>query len=707
MSTSILSHHFIVIHEIPGRCRIRVPNLGMNRYIYADLENRLNSCYPIDKFHINKVCSSIIIQYQGAIEVLFNLLDQTTEINQNLIEIKPKSLNIFTNISDLKPLHSLALSGLTLGLGVTAGSLISLSLILIIAFPIWRRAISTLIYERRLNVDFLDGLALTIAVLRQQPRTAALMALLVHLGDYVRERTARQSRGYVRQLLELHTLKARLIENDGTISMVIAHTLETSQTVQILAGELVPADGIVMNGIAAVDQRHITGESMPATRRVGEMVFAGSSVVEGTITVSITDSGSNTVASKIVELVEAAPIGETRIQNYAEKFADHLVAPMLSANLALLAASGNLDRFMSLAIVDYGTGIRVAAPTSILTSMTRAAKEGILIKSGTHVERLASLKGIAFDKTGTLTCGKLTVLEIKTFNSNINSNIVIQLAAAAELELSHPVARALVAYACNDLGLILPKCSDVQFIIGMGVEAEIQDHKINIGSERYLKGLKIATNKAQSYLIELERLGHIALLVSYDSELIGVIACSDEPRKEASRVLSGLRQRGVNEIVMLSGDREGVAKRVAESIGISQVYSEVLPHEKAAIIRDLRFKYGTFAMVGDGVNDSPALAQADVGISLKDGADIARSAADVVFMKDGLHLLLPAIDISRDALKIIKQNCTLIAGLNTLALVLALPSGLISPATCTIISNGSTLLATINSMRPLIPNINN
>ena len=698
-------NHFIVLHDMPGRCRLRIAGFNANQLVTHELEQRLRSCEFVNDFNINIACSSVVIKYRGALEVLFLKLAERSI--PKLLDSPPRLGNnkLLPVLRDPKPLHSLALSGVALLLGTTIGPLLSVGLIVISGFPIWRRALSTLIFEKRLNVDFLDGLALTIAVLRQQPRTAALMALLVHLGDYVRERTAQQSRGYVQHLLELHTLKARRLEIDGTVTMVIAQTLMPNEIVLIVAGDMVPADGRVILGIAAVDQRHITGESMPANRRVGDTVFAGSSIVEGSITVCVCEAGDDTLASKIVQLVESAPIGETRIQNYAEQFADHLVAPMLGANVALLASSGNLDRFMSLAIVDYGTGIRVAAPTSILTSMTRAAQEGILIKSGRHVESLATMKGIAFDKTGTLTCGRLTVLEVKTFDAYISSDTVLQLAAAAETELSHPVARALVTYARSIRGLELPICEDVQFKIGLGVTAVIQGKSINIGSERYLRQMHISTSKAKSYMQSLDRLGHIGLLVAVDHTLVGAIACSDEPRPEARSILSGMRQRGIGHIVMLSGDKEGVARRVAQMVGIDTVYSEVLPHEKASIIHDLRKAHGTFAMVGDGVNDSPALAQADIGISLMDGADIARTAADVVLMKEGLHLLLPAIDISRDALKLIKQNCTLIASLNTLALALALPSGLISPATCTILSNGSTLLATLNSMRPLLPNL--
>ena len=699
------SQQFKVLHDIPGRCRLRIASLRESKYISIDFERRLKNCTFIEHFQINLACNSVVINYRGDYDKLISMLIEPLPIKQNNSRDTLQVGVLSSNVWAQKPIHSLFLSASALVLSMSSGPLLSMSLVLLSAVPIWRRALSTLFIEKRLNVDFLDGLALAIAVVRLQTNTAALLELLVHLGDVVRERTARQSRGHIHDLLDFHSVQARLVEMDGIITMVAADSLIQDQLVMVLAGDLVPADGQVISGIASVDQRHITGESIPSTVQSGDSLFAGSSIVEGSVSIRITHAGKDTVASKIVQLVESAPSGDTRIQNYAEKFADHLVAPMLGVNLALLLASGNLDRFMSLAIVDYGTGIRVAAPTSILTSMTRAAREGILIKSGRIIEQLGTLKGIAFDKTGTLTTGKLDVVEVKAFDVNISIDRILQLAAAAELELRHPVAKALVAYAQNIKGLQLPQCSNIEFVIGLGVSAEINGHKINIGSERYFKRLNITIGKAQSYLGQLENLGHIGLLVAYDERLIGAICCSDEPRAESRRVLEGLRRRGVREIVMLSGDREGVAKRIAHSVGIDKVYAEVLPHEKADIIRELKRSGGPFAMVGDGVNDSPALAQADIGISLVDGADIARTAADVVLMREGLHLLLPAIDISRDALQLVKQNYSLIAGFNTLALALALPSGLISPATCTLISNGSTLLATMNAMRPLLPRL--
>ena len=679
---------------------MRISRLQHDRCLSDRVGRNLKANPQVTRFRFNLACGSVTVDYQGTLELLIARLMESgpTVATQEASH----ALTVLPAPGSTQPVISLAWALTALVLAPMAGGPFAMVPLVLTGLPIWRRALTTLANERRLNVDFLDGLALAIAVMRGLPVTGAVMAMMVHFGDVVRERTARQSRGQIRQLLDFQTVQARRLDMAGVVTLIAAEDLVANQMALVLAGDLVPADGRVSSGIAAVDQRHITGESEPATRRVGDLVFAGSSVVEGSITVCVTEVGANTVVAKIVEMVESAPVGETRIQNYAEKFADRLVAPLLGVNVALLAATGNVDRFMSMAIVDYGTGIRVAAPTSVLASMTRAAREGILIKSGSHVEHLATLRGIAFDKTGTLTAGRLSVLEVRPFTKGLNADRVLQLAAAAEVQLRHPVARALVAHAKSVCGLDLPECVNVQFAIGMGVSAEVGGHSIHVGSERYLRHLNISSRKAHLFLNTAEREGHIGLLVALDNSLIGAIACSDAPRPEARSVVSGLRKRGIGEIVMLTGDRDGVARRIAQSVGIDKVYSEVLPHEKAEIVRSLRAAHGTFAMVGDGVNDSPALAQADVGISLAEGADIARAAADVVLMEEGLHRLLPAIDISCEALALVRQNYTLIAGANTLALALALPSGWMSPVVCTLLSNGSALLATMNAMRPLL-----
>jgi Cu2+-exporting ATPase len=307
---------------------------------------------------------------------------------------------------------------------------------------------------------------------------------------------------------------------------------------------------------------------------------------------------------------------------------------------------------------------------------------------------------MAFDKTGTLTRGRLAILEMHPL-ATLNGDHLLQLAAAAEHQLRHPVARALVRHA-ESRGLVLAPSGEVDFTIGMGVRAQVGRHHVRVGSERYLRLAGIPTSGAGSYLSEVERHGHSVLLVAVDESLAGAIAYADELRPEALGLMAALRHRSIRELVMLTGDRGSIARRIAEKLGIRRFFAEALPAHKAEIMDSLRQGGGPFAMVGDGVNDSPALARADVGIALVEGADIARDAADVVLMEDGLLRIVDAIDISRGAMNLVRQNYTLIAVCNTLALGLALPTGWVSPAAITLLSNGSAIAASLNAMRPLL-----
>jgi len=717
MSSERPGPQLTVLHDLPGRCRLRVPRLGRDPGLRLAIEGCLRADPVVVGFRFNLACDSLTVQHSASLEIVVTLLRRGTApparepAGQRPEHAAGSAAERGTRragragveAEDPVPANrafQCASASLVLA-PMPAFRMLAWIPLVACGVPIWRRALITVARERRLNVDFLDGLALALSLLRGQLATGALMAWMVHLGDVIRDRTALRSKRRIRQLLDFETVQARRLGEDGAVEVVRAEQLQPGDRALLLPGDMVPADGTVDDGIAAVDQRSMTGESVPATRRAGEPVYAGTSVLEGRLTIRVTGAGKDTTAARIVQMLESAPAGETRIQNYAEKFADRLVAPLLGANAALLALTGNVDRFVSMSIVDYGTGIRVAAPTSVLSSMMRAARKGILVKSGVHVERLATLHGMAFDKTGTLTRGRLAVLDIYSLDAALDADRLLQLAAAAEVQLRHPVARALVRHA-RLRGLGLPACSDVDFTIGLGVCARVGPHLVRVGSERYLRRCGVATAGCAGYLLEAERNGQAVLLVTVDESLAGAVAYADELRPEARGVIAALRKRSIRDIVMLTGDRGGIARRVAEQLGIRRFFAEVLPADKAEIVASLCNGGGHFAMVGDGVNDSPALARADVGIALVEGADIARDAADVLLMEEGLMRIIEVIDISRGAMDLVRQNYRIIAVCNTFALLLAVPTGLVSPAVTTLLSNGSAIAATLNAMRPLL-----
>jgi Cu2+-exporting ATPase len=389
------------------------------------------------------------------------------------------------------------------------------------------------------------------------------------------------------------------------------------------------------------------------------------------------------------------------MQNHAERLADRLVLPTLGLAVGTAAVSADFNRFLSLVIVDYGTGIRVAAPTAVLASMTHAARAGIIIKSGAHMERLAQVDTVIFDKTGTLTHGAPEVVDIISYEKNITDRHLLGLAAAAETKLTHPVANALRVKA-QELGANVPECDETKYRIGLGVEGQVNGYYMHVGNERFLRQANINVGCAQADRAALDEQGYSCIYVAVDGVLSGLVPYSDRIRPESRDVIRRLHESGVKNTVMLTGDNAIVARAVGRRLGLSRQFADMLPADKAEVIQQFQRDGNVVAMVGDGINDSPALSFADVGIAMKHGAEVARESADVVLMEDSLWKLVKAVEISRGAVRLIHQNYAIVAGLNTLALGLALPGGLIIPEVTALISNGSAILASLNGIRPIL-----
>jgi Cu2+-exporting ATPase len=486
-----------------------------------------------------------------------------------------------------------------------------------------------------------------------------------------------------------------------TVVSVPAAELKVGDLVVVYPGEMIPVDGEIIDGQATIDQKTITGEGLPVTRGKGEAAFAATVIREGQITVRALRVGTATTAGQIVRLVESAPIGDTRMQNHAERFADRLVAPTLALAASTAAVTRDFSRFLSLVIVDYGTGIRVAAPTSVLSSMTHAARAGIIIKSGGHMEKLADIDTIVFDKTGTLTHGQPAVIDVISYQDHITPNHLLGLAAAAETKLQHPVAEALRSKA-RLLGVNVPPCHETKYRIGLGVEGQVNGYYVHVGNERFMRQSEIRTDMSVLDRAGLDEKGFSSLYIAVDGKLAGLVPYSDKIRDESHQVIRSLHEKGIKNTIMLTGDNAVVARAVSGDIGLSRHFADMLPADKAGVIQELQREGRRVAMVGDGINDSPALSFADVGIAMKHGAEVTHESADVILMEDSLWKLVKAIEISQGAVSLIKQNYAIVAALNTVALALALPGGLITPEVTALISNGSAILASGNGIRPIL-----
>src|SRR6516162_3988267 len=703
-------------HFIPGRVRLHIPVLCRRRSLAEAAQAWLRARTEIKSVRINYQCACLIVEYDLAHEDLLRamigrmrlmslpelrqLMALTGEHDERTAEPRVGQLDGSSSLLRRMPL---ALPTVSVALALSANPIVTavnLPLMLWNAYPIALRAWRVWQRERRLNVDFLDTLAVVASLLQGNPMAGAVVTWLIKLGDWIRDLTAAGSRRAIRELLEFQAKTAHVIR-DGVVVSIPSCELAVGDHVVVYPGDMIPVDGEIITGRALIDQKSITGEGLPVTRGTGEAAFAATVIRDGQLTIRASRVGADTTAGQIVRLVESAPIGDTRMQNHAERLADRLVVPELVLATGTAVLSADFNRFLSLVIVDYGTGIRVAAPTAVLASMTRAARAGIVIKSGRHLERLAEIDTVVFDKTGTLTYGTPAVLDVLTYQDHITPRHMLGLAAAAETRLRHPVAEALRSKA-KELAANIPECDETQYRLGLGVEGQVNGYYLHVGNERFMRQSQIAVNKAATDRAALDEQGYSCVFIAVDGAIAGLVPYSDEIRPESRSVLERLRAMGVRNSVMLTGDNQVVARAVGRRLGLTRCFADMLPADKAVAIQELQREGNVVAMVGDGINDSPALSYADVGIAMKHGAEVAHESAHVVLMEDSLWKLVKAVEISQGAVRLIKQNYAIVAGLNTLALALALPGGLISPTVTALISNGSAIVATLNGLRPIL-----
>ncbi|MES5487874.1 heavy metal translocating P-type ATPase [Bradyrhizobium sp. INPA03-11B] len=700
---------FRFCHSMPGRIRLSVPALGRDRKLGEICLGWLRAQDGIRTARINYDCASLVLEYEPAHEQRLLVLLNSFK-GMSLADLKalcasavPDAATPRAGVPEVSKRSPLALPTLSLFMAFSANPVIAavnMPLMLWNAIPIAKRAWKVWANESRLNIDVLDTLAISASMLQGNPLAGCIVTWLIKLGDWIRDLTAAGSRRAINELLEFQSKTAWLLR-DGEVVSIPAAELQNGDIVVVYPGEMIPVDGEIIDGSATIDQKTITGEGLPVHRGKGEAAFAATVIREGQITLRALRVGTATTAGQIVRLIESAPIGDTRMQNHAERFADRLVTPTLALATGTAMVSGDFNRFLSLVIVDYGTGIRVAAPTSVLSSMTLAARTGMIIKSGGHMEKLAGIDTMVFDKTGTLTHGTPAVIDVISYQNSITPNHLLGLAAAAETKLQHPVAEALRTRA-RQLAVNIPPCNETTYRLGLGVEGQVNGYYVHVGNQRFMRQSEIAVDASALDRAALDQRGYSSLYIAVDGKLAGLVPYSDEIREESRSVIQRLHALGVKNSIMLTGDNAVVARAVCENLGLTEHFADMLPADKAGVIQELQRQGRRVAMVGDGINDSPALSFADVGIAMKHGAEVTHESADVILMEDSLWKLVKAVEISQGAVSLIKQNYAIVAALNTLALGLALPGGLITPEVTALISNGSAILASFNGIRPIL-----
>ena len=698
-----------VVHTTIGRVRIEAPVIGHRDDLAGVLAHFLRQQGGVQHVRLSPFSESIIVQYDPAVWDAPSLLTMVRAYDPDETDIErwqvARAAEPDTDESEdaaARSRREVALAGSALALTVLGGPLmtpVALGLLLASSGSIYRKAFKSLFQEHELTIDALDATAITLLAATGVVWQAALLNVLLSSGDWIRASTQERARKALSDVLDYMSDLA-WVERDGQIVSIPARDVVIGETIFVFPGERIPVDGIVLNGKALVDQHALTGESMPVEKTVNAEVFAATVVSEGELQVRATRVGEDTQVAQIVELVQNAPVFDTRAQDYAERWANRLV-PYSFLGAGIMALMGNFTQAITLLVIDYAAGFRVSAPTAIMSTITRAARQGILIRGGRHVEQLAEVDALVFDKTGTLTVGCPDVVDAFSLSPAYSIDEVMALAAAAESFLTHPVAEAVVK-AASDRGLEIPQRTDFEYQIGQGVLASVDDRQILVGSRRFLEAQGVIFDcVAQESLDQIEARAASPLCIAVDGALVGLLGLADPIRPEAAWVIKTLRERGVKEIVMLTGDRGPVAAAVAQQLGIDRFVAEVFPGDKLEAVRQLQEQGYTVAVVGDGINDSPALAQADVGIAVNGGTALAQETADVVILQGDLHKLIDAITIARQGVGLIRQNWSIIRVPNTIGLGLAF-MGLLNPVGASLISDGAALVAGANSLRPLM-----
>lgn len=688
---------FIIKHEIRGRLRIHVcqPNMTFRQ---ADLFYYYLTELPGVTFaKVYERTADAVICYEGDRESILCGLKKFTYQNNRLEEVVPKNSGRELNREYREKLV------------VKIGGRMFRKIFLPYA---WRaiynmfqgaryigRGIKCLA-KRKLEVEVLDGTAIAVSLLRCDFETAGSVMFLLGIGELLEEWTHKKSVGDLARSMSLNVKKVWQ-KTDGAEVLVPITQIRQGDQIVVRVGTMIPLDGVVVSGEAMINQASMTGESIPVKKETGMYVYAGTLVEEGELTICVKQAAGATRYERIVKMIEESEKLKSSVEGRAATLADKLVPWSLGGTALIYLLTRNATKALSVLMVDFSCALKFAMPLAVLSAIREAGSFRITVKGGKYMEAVAQADTIVFDKTGTLTKAQPTVVDIVSFEGR-DKDELLMIAACLEEHFPHSMANAVVQESVRR-GMIHEEMhSKVEYIVAHGIASYIGEERVIIGSAHFVfedEQCVIPEGEQDKFDALPEEYSHLYLAIG--GRLAGVICVQDPLREEAQKAICMLRERGIEKVVMMTGDSDRTAKAIARRVGVDEYYSEVLPEDKARYVEQEKQNGHKVIMVGDGINDSPALSAADVGIAISEGAEIAREIADITISEDNLYQLSTLKELSNGLMHRIEQNYRFVIGFNLGLIVLGV-GGVIAPTTSALLHNASTVAICLKSMTNLL-----
>lgn len=561
-----------------------------------------------------------------------------------------------------------------------------------------KKALKTL-WDGKLTVDVLDGASVVACLCQRKFKTAATVMFMLRISGLLEEYTQARTKAVLTDSLAIKTDKVWLVTDDGDVLIPI-EDLRVNDKIRVQTGKVIPVDGVVADGEATVNESSMTGEPLPVLKREGISVYAGTVIEEGSIVVTVRELASNTKISKIIELIGSSEELKAGVQSRAETLADRIVPFSFIGFFATLIFTRNITRAVSLLMVDYSCAIKLSTPIAVISAIKEAADNDITIKGGKYLEAFANADTIVFDKTGTLTNAEPVLEKVVAFG-DYTEDEVLRISACLEEHFPHSVANAVVIGAEKRGISHSEEHTEVEYVVAHGIATTLHGQRAIIGSKHFVvEDENVTVTKEQQDIID-EKSGSCSVLyLAIGGELAGALCISDPPRKEAKQAIDMLKKQGIKNVVMLTGDSYRAAKATAAMLGITDYKYQVLPEDKHRYVEEMKQNGQKVIMVGDGINDTPALAAANVSVAMNDASDIARETADITIKGSDLRALVHVRKLSKDLMKRINKNYRFIIAFNS-ALLLSGFMGVIQPSVSAFLHNASTMMICAKSMTPL------